>query len=389
MKALVIKAEWAPKPDYKPTNWEVKERIALRANNVFKNPTASIMEVPKPKIESPDEVLIRVKATGVCGSDVHMLRKNEDGYVVYGGWAGYPCIPGHEFAGIVEETGSKVTNIKAGDLVTVEEVQYCGKCDACRSGWLNCCENMRQLGFEERTPGAMAEYVKVKDTYVYSLEPLKNAYSNEDEILEAGALVEPTSVAYEGLFTVAGGIRPGGHVAIFGAGPIGLACIQLLKTAGAAKIIAFEPIKIRAELAKKVGADYVFDPTKEDQFPPKMIKDVTNGKGCAMLVEAAGIPSLTIPWMIEGLGTAGKIVQIGMSPSKPLTDMLSLQYREGSIYGSLGHSGHRDFGNVIDLMGAKRIDMRQIITSRHPLDDAVKAILSADQGNDAKVLIKI
>ena len=77
-----------------------------------------------------------------------------------------------------------------------------------------------------------------------------------------------------------------------------------------------------------------------------------------------------------------------MGPEKPVADMITMQYREGSIYGSLGHSGHRDFGNVIDLMGSKRIDMRQAITSRYPLDDAVKAILSADQGNDAKVTVK-
>ncbi len=390
MRALVIRAEWDPKPDYKPTPWEVKEQIALRANNVFKNPTWSVEDdFPKPKIEDPDEVLIRVKASGVCGSDVHMLRKTDDDYTFFGGWAGFPCVPGHEFAGVVEEVGSNVINAKVGDLVTVEEVQYCGKCDSCRAGWLNCCENMTQLGFEERNPGAMAEYIKAKDPFIYSLEPLKDAYSTEDEILEAGSLVEPTSVAYEGVFTVSGGIRPGGHVTVFGTGPIGLACIQLLKTAGAAKIIAFEPMKVRADLAKKMGADYVFDPTKEDQSPPQIIKDITNGRGCAMLVEAAGIPSVTIPWMLEGLGVAGKVVQIGMGADKPVADMLTMQYREGSIYGSMGHSGHRDFGNVIDLMGAKRIDMLPAITSRYPLDDAVKAIISADQGNDAKVTVKL
>ncbi len=389
MKALVIRAEWNPKPDYKPTPWEEKEQIALRASNVYKNPTSAVEDdFPKPTLEDSDEVLIKVKASGVCGSDVHMLHKTDDEYMFFGGWAGFPCVPGHEFAGIVEEVGSKVTNAKVGDLVTVEEVQYCGKCDACRAGWLNCCENMTQLGFEERNPGAMAEYIKAKDTYIYSLEPLKNAYSSDDEILEAGSMVEPTCVAYEGIFTVSGGIRPGGHVAVFGTGPIGLASIQLVKTAGAAKIIAFEPIQFRADLAKKMGADYVFNPFKEDRSPSKIIKELTNGRGCAMLIESAGDPSKTIPWMLEGLGVAGKIVQIGMGPEKPVADMITMQYREGSIYGSLGHSGHRDFGNVIDLMGSKRIDMRQAITSRYPLDDAVKAILSADQGNDAKVTVK-
>jgi threonine dehydrogenase-like Zn-dependent dehydrogenase len=390
MKALVIRAEWAPKPDYKPNEWEIRERIALRANKVYKNPTWAVEnDFPVPKIE-PDEVMIRVKSSGVCGSDVHMLRKSEDGYTFFGGWAGFPCVPGHEFAGIVEEIGSKVDNVKPGDLVTVEEVQYCGKCDACRAGWMNCCKNMTQLGFESRNPGAMGEYIKAKDKFVYSLQPLKGAYSTDDEILEAGSLVEPTSVAYEGLFSLGGGLRnPGGHVAIFGAGPIGLACIQLLKTSGAAKIVVFEPMKARAKLAKTMGADYVFDPTKQDQSPREMIRDVTNGRGCAMLVEAAGNQSTTIPAMVGSLEAAGRIVNIGMSGERPSLDMLTLQYSEGSICGSMGHSGHGDFGNVINLMGAKRIDMRPAITSRYKLDDAVKAIISADQGNDAKVVVKL
>lgn len=354
---------------------------------VFKNPQVGIEEVSEPRLE-PDEVKLRVKACGVCGSDIHMIRSDKQGYVLFGGWAGFPCVLGHEFAGIVEEVGGKVHSIKPGDLVTAEEVQWCGMCDACRAGWFNCCKNMSQLGFETRNPGALAEYVKVKEKYVWKLDPLKETYSSDDRILEAGSLVEPTSVAYEGIFSVSGGIRPGGHVAIFGAGPIGLASIQLLKTAGAAKIIVFEPMKKRAEFAKMVGADYVFDPTKPDQTPATMVKDVTAGQGCVMLVEAAGAPSKTFPDMVKCLGVAGKIVHIGMGTDRPSLDTLTLQYSEGSIYGSMGHSGHRDFGNVINLMGSKRIDVVPIITNRYSLNDAVKAINMADQGDNAKATVK-
>jgi len=206
--------------------------------------------------------------------------------------------------------------------------------------------------------------------------------------LEAGSFVEPTSVAYEGIFTVAGGIRPGGHAAIFGAGPIGLASIQLLKAGGAAKIIVFEPLKGRAELAKKNGADYVFDPTQKDQYPPKMVKEITKGQGCAMVVEAAGAPSKTYQAMMESAGVAGKIAHIGMGTDMPALDTLTMQYSEASIYGSMGHSGHGDFGNVINLMGSKRIDMRLAITSRCSLNDSAKAILTCDKGDDGKVTVK-
>jgi scyllo-inosose 3-dehydrogenase len=387
LKALVVKADWEVKSDYPVTEWEKKEKIAYRANMVFKNPQVGIEDVPEPRLE-PDEVKLKVKACGVCGSDVHMIRRDNSGYVFFGGWAGFPCVLGHEFAGIVTEVGSDVRSIKPDDLVTAEEVQWCGMCDACRSGWFNCCRNMSQLGFETRNPGALAEYVKVKEKYVWKLDPLREAYSSDDQILEAGSLVEPTSVAYEGIFTVSGGIAPGGHVAIFGSGPIGLASIQLLKTAGAAKIIVFEPMKKRAEFAMKAGADYVFDPTKEDQSPARMVKDVTNGEGCKMVVEAAGVPSRTIPEMVKCVGVAGKMVHIGMGTDKPLVDMLAMQYSEASLYGSMGHSGHRDFGNVINLMGAKRIDVLPMITNRYPLQDAAKAILMADQGDNAKATVK-
>jgi threonine dehydrogenase-like Zn-dependent dehydrogenase len=387
LKALVVKAEWDVKPEYELSPWEKQERIAYRANMVFKNPQVGIEDVAEPRLE-PDEVKLQVKACGVCGSDVHMIRPDKQGYVFFGGWAGFPCVLGHEFAGIVTEVGSNVRTIKAGDLVTAEEVQWCGMCDACRAGWFNCCKNMSQLGFETRNPGALAEYVKVKEKYVWKLDPLKETYSSDDKILEAGSLVEPTSVAYEGIFTVSGGIRPGGHVAVFGAGPIGLASIQLLRAGGAAKIIVFEPMKKRAEFAKMVGADYVFDPTKPDQNAAKMVKDVTRGEGCAMVVEAAGAPSKTFPDMVRCLGVAGKIAHIGMGTDRPSLDTLTLQYSEGSIYGSMGHSGHRDFGNVINLMGSKRIDVVPIITNRYPLQEAVKAINMADQGDNAKATVK-
>jgi len=387
MKAFVIRADWTPKPEYKVSDWEKKERIAYRANMVFKNPTWGVEDFPDPKI-GPDEVLVKVKACGVCGSDVHMLRKEKDSdYIYFGGWAGFPAIIGHEWAGVVAEVGKDVNSISVGNLVTAEEVQWCGGCDVCRAGWLNLCKNVTQLGFETRNPGAMAEYIKVKEKYAWKLDALKDAYSNENDILEAGSLVEPTSVAYEGIFTVAGGLRmPGGHAAVFGTGPIGLASIQLLKTGGAAKIIAFEPMKFRAELAKKMGADYVFDPTQVD--PVKTMKELTRGQGCAMLVEAAGLPSVTIPIMVQSVAPAGKIVQIGMGADRPALDALAVQYAESSIYGSMGHSGHGDFGNVISLMGARRINVLPAITARYSLKETATAIENADKGN-AKVTVKL
>lgn len=190
------------------------------------------------------------------------------------------------------------------------------------------------------------------------------------------------------MFTVAGGISPGGHVVVFGTGPIGLASIHLAKTSGAAKIIAFEPHKTRRDIAKQMGADYIFDPTEGKKSPSEIVREITEGTGVAMAVEAAGAFYQTISEMEKCLGVAGKLVIIGMAPETPKIDPMIYQRNFGSLYGTLGHSGHGDFPNVINLMASGRIDMTQAITSRYSLDDAVEAVYAAGKGSEAKVLVK-
>ena len=389
MKGLMLRAEWKPKEGYQLTDAEKKRKLSYRGNMVWKNPTWSVesgIPVPEP---GPKEVLIKVAACGVCGSDVHMLKKSDDGYIFFAGECGFPVIIGHEFSGKIVKMGEEITKFQIGDMVTAEECQWCGECTPCRYGYFNQCENLDQLGFDSPNNGADAEYVVVHEKFCWSLNSLKNSYKDEKDILEAGALIEPTSVAYHGMFIVAGGFKPGGHVVVFGTGPIGLASIALAKTSGAAQIIAFEPHKTRRDLAKKMGADYVFDPIKEKKLPNELVSEITNGTGVAMAVEAAGAFSQTFPEMEKCLGVAGKIVITGMAPETPKIDPMIYQRKFGSLYGTLGHSGHGDFPNVINLMASGRIDMTTAITSRYSLDDAVEAVLQAGKGSEAKVLVKL
>lgn len=389
MKGLVIRAEWAPKPGHRLSETEKKRKIAYRSDLVWKNPTWSVeTDYPTPKITKPNQVLIKVNACGICGSDVHMLMKNPDDYMFFAGEAGFPVIIGHEFAGEIVEVGKEVNNFKVGDLVTVEECQYCSNCEACRLGYYNQCANLDQLGFDYPNNGAMAEYIVAEQEYCFSLNSLKRRYDNKEKILEVGALVEPTSVAYEGIFTVSGGMQSGGHVAVFGTGPIGLAAIQLLKTTGAAAVIVFEPNEFRRDLAKKMGADFAYDPTDKSIEPAEIVNEITNGSGVKMAVEASGEFLKTVPEMEKMLGVAGKIVLIGMSSDSPKIVPLAYQRKAGGFFGSLGHSGHGDFQSVINLMAWGRINMLDAVTSRYPLDKAVEAIYAAGKGKDAKVLIK-
>jgi hypothetical protein len=267
---------------------------------------------------------------------------------------------------------------------------WCGECTPCRNGYPNHCERLEELGFTIN--GAFAEWISVGSKYCWKLNEIQQAYRSEINALESGALVEPTSVAYNGIFIRGEGFKPGDFVGVWGAGPIGLAAIALSRAAGASKIFAFETKKERRELAKQMGADFVFDPIALGEGgvrPARKIIELTQGQGISMGVEAAGAPLLTIPEIEKSLAINGKIVQIGRAAQKVPMYLERFQVRRAQFYGAQGHSGHGTFQRVIRLMASKRINMRQIITSRFYLDHAVDAIERASKRVDGKVLVKI
>jgi threonine dehydrogenase-like Zn-dependent dehydrogenase len=386
MKGLVVRAAWSPKNAYRPTKWETRTRRSLRGNMVWKNPTWAVETLPDPSLK-PDSALIRVGACGVCGSDVSMLQVEEDNYIAYGSECRFPCIIGHEVTGKVVEVGHSVQNLKPGDIAYIEEKQWCGWCEACRTGNLGQCINREQMGFT--IDGGYAEYVVVESRFCWNLSPLFKAYGSEEAVLEAGTLLEPLGDVYQGMFTSAGGFPPGAHVVVFGAGPIGLAAMSLAKAAGAGEIIAFEPTEARRKLALTLGIEHVFDPYADPEVSPaEIIMELTKGDGAEMLVEAAGELALDLPWMEQAMGVRGKIVLLGITPGYPRIDPLVYQILDGSLYGCLGHPGHGNTTHTINLMAAKRIDLRPIITNHYPLAEAVEAIYRAADHNEGKVIVK-
>ncbi|MFH1927053.1 MAG: scyllo-inosose 3-dehydrogenase [Chloroflexota bacterium] len=389
MKALWLDAEWKPRPEYKLNERERTTRRAYRGNQVYYDPKLYMTDIPAPE-PSPDEVLVKVKACGVCGSDVHFLEKEPNGYTMYPGHCKLPMVIGHEWSGVVEEVGSKVTALKPRDRVCVEEMIWCGVCTPCRMGMVNQCEDLEEIGFTVN--GAFAEYVVTKPQYCWKIDSILEAYDgDEDKAFEVGAMVEPCGVAYNAMFVRGGGIQPGGHVAVFGSGPIGLASIGLARTSGAAKIFSFEVVPERRELAKKMGADYVFDPVQlqeEGTDVGEMLRDITDGVGIAMSVEAAGVSPKTFPIIEQALAVKGKVIQVGMGSERTPVLLVQFQYQGASIHASVGHSGHDIFPSVIRLMAAKRLDMLPIVTARFPLDEALEAIELTSRRVDGKVMVK-
>ena len=239
-----------------------------------------------------------------------------------------------------KKCGKNVKKLQVGDLVSVESMHWCGECDACRRGMFNQCKELEEPGLTY--DGGFAEYAVVHGKYCYKLNDIMNYYGGDKmTAFEMGAMIEPTGVAYNGLFVRGGGIRPGGHVAVFGAGPIGLAAISLMKTAGAAKLIAFESVPERVELAKACGADVVYDPTSfaspDDQAD--LLMDLTNGAGISLFAECAGATRFTYPVMAKALAIGGKTVQIGHTVGITPVDIFNWQWNAASISGSNGQSG--------------------------------------------------
>ncbi len=385
MKGLVLSAKWEPKPGYQVSDFEKQTGKAVEGAQIWRHPKLELKEVEDPKA-GPGEVLIKVRACGVCGSDVHFYETDQDDYILYPGLTKFPVIIGHEFAGEIVEVGPgpEGAKFKVGDRVTCEEMVWCGYCRACRDGFPNHCENLEEIGFTIN--GAMAEYIAVPAKLCWKVDAIFERYSDEELAWEVAATTEPTSVAYNGVFERAGGFRPGAYVAVYGAGPIGLGAIQLSKAAGAAKVIAFEVSAPRRKLAQEVGADYVFDPREVN--PAEVIMDITHGEGVDLSVEAAGAPDKTIPEMEKTLAINGKISVIGRAARRVPMFLERFQVRRSQLFGAQGHSGHGIFPSVIRMMGAGLIDNSKIITSRFPLSEAVSALEKATKREDGKIMIK-
>lgn len=388
MRAFYVEADFEPKPGYKLSERETSTGRAARGNSIWRNIHGTVTDRPFPT-PRPDEVLIKVGAAGICGTDAHLLSMDEDGYTKYDGHSKYPIITGHEFSGEVVEVGSAVKSLKEGDLVSVESMNWCGECDACRMGMFNQCKNLEEPGLT--FDGGFAEYTVIKAKYCYLLNDIVNFYSDKMTAFELGAMIEPTGVAYNGLFVRGGGIRPGGHVVVFGAGPIGLAAISLMKTSGAAKLICFETTEERRKLAKDCGADYVYDPIAlgKEGNPSEMLMDLTNGRGIALFVECTGATNATYPIMEGALAIGGKTVQIGHSLGKTNIDLYPYMFHAGGISGSNGQSGQGIYSDVIALMASGRIDMRKMVTDRVNLEDIRIGIEEAANRVSGKVLVSM
>jgi threonine dehydrogenase-like Zn-dependent dehydrogenase len=389
MRTVTLFADWNPKSEYRLGTKDIEGKLTYLGSKVWRNPRIEIVEkeVPEP---GPTEVLIEVKACGICGSDVHMRQSDADGYIYYPGLTAFPCTLGHEFSGEVIKAGKIALNkrtgkrYESGEAVCSEEMMWCSYCRPCADGYPNHCENLQEIGFS--IDGADAKYIKVDARYLWSLEALRKPYG-EDKMYLLGSLVEPTSVAYNAVIERAGGIRAGDNVVIFGGGPVGIAACSVLQRSGATNIIISEPSVKRRKVALKMGATHAIDPAEVNLA--EAVLEITKGEGAKIILEATGLPSVVwgdvekIIW--EGKSINTTVVIVARADDRIPMNGEVFQVRRASVVGAQGHSGHGTFPRVISSM-AHGMDVTPMITKKIGLDEVEENILMLQKDvNEVKI----
>ncbi len=364
----------------------MREKRADIGNQVWRSPVFEIKDIPTPNIDV-DEVLIRVKKCGICGSDTHLYETDTENYIIYSGPVKLPCIIGHEYSGIVEKIGSNVVNLKIGDKVAVESVLWCGICTSCRSGAVNQCEMIELAGLT--SAGALAEYAVAKERHCWNIDAFAEIYDDNDMVFNIGALIEPTGCAYNGLFVSGGGFAPGAVVTVFGVGPIGLSAVALAKLAGASLVMAFDLMDERLDIAKKMGADIIFNTSDTNLHPGDEINQITKGRGADIQVEAAGAANFTIPEMEKSLAVNGKIIYLGRAATSVSMYLDILVSGANKIIGARGHTGYGIYTNVIRLIKSGRLDLKPMITSHVDFKDVLIALEKSSERTDGKLIVDI
>lgn len=339
--------------------------LVLTRYNVFES-----LDVPEPAI-GPDDVLVQVRACGICGSDVHGMDGSTGRRVP-------PIIMGHEAAGEIVAVGQRVERWAAGDRVTFDSTVSCGRCHFCRRGQINLCDRRRVLGVscaEFHQDGAFAEYVAVPHHILYRLP--------DGLPFEHAAMVEPVSIAVHAAGRVP--IRLNDTAVVVGAGMIGLLVVQALRAAGCGRVLAVEVDPKRLELACRLGATEGFSPLQSDAVQEVFKR--TEGRGADVAIEAVGLPE-TVATAIASVRKGGSVGLVGnISPTVELP-LQAVVTRELSLFGCCASSG--EYPACLELMARGAIRVQPLISATASLAEAAAWFKRLRRGGEGlmKVIVK-
>jgi threonine 3-dehydrogenase len=335
-----------------------------------------VVDAPRPQV-GPHDVLIRVLAASICGSDIHVFGDDPvfrdriaDGQIV-----------GHEFCGVVEEIGDQVTTIAVGDVVAAESHIVCGTCYYCLNGLSHICQDMSGIGFD--CPGGFAEYVAI---------PAENAIVKPPSVsIEVAAFLEPFGNALDTARRVDLVAK---NVLVTGCGPQGLMAIAVAKAAGARRVIATEPSEYRRDIAKKVieihsrhvrSEDLVLDASQPELV--ERIFEVTDGLGVDVVLEMSGHAAAIADAGVV-LKNGGSLVALGL-PSQPIEyDWANnLVLKGASLYGIYGRRLYQTWFQARELLESRAVQLETLITHRLPLERFAEGFELLKRGNAAKVIL--
>ena len=319
----------------------------------------------------PDEVLVRVRACGICGSDVHGMDGSSGRRIP-------PLIMGHEAAGEISEVGSAVKNWRAGDRVTFDSTVYCGECWFCARGKINLCDHRRVLGVscgDYRRHGAFAEFVAVPQRILYRLP--------DNLSFEQAAMVEAVSVAVHAVKRTP--LADDATTLVVGTGMIGLLVVQALRAAGCQHVIATDLEESKLSLAKKLGATHVIK--ADDAALLEKIRALTSGRGADAAFEVVGLPP-TVKTAIEAVRKGGSVTLVGNLKPQADLPLQSVVTREITLIGTCASAG--EYPECLELIAGGKINVTEFISATPPLAEGAQWFerLYAGERGLMKVLLK-
>ncbi len=322
------------------------------------------------QIQTPEptkfEVLIRVKACGVCGTDVHIYEGDKGSATVTP-----PTILGHEFSGVVEKVGTGVKGFQVGDRVCVDPNWYCGCCDPCREGTVHFCENMFSYGVTLN--GGFSEYCTVNEKVVYHL--------GDNTSFEQGAMVEPLGCCLHGIDMCQ--ITSGDKVVVIGGGMIGLLMVQLAKLEGASQVALLEPVAGKRDAALKIGADVVIDPMEAD------VKETLKQNGfhhVSCVSECVGNPK-TIEQAIDIAGYQSVVMMFGLTKPEAEVSIKPFEIFKKEVVLKASFINPCTQKRALDLIDSGRVDVSSMIYDVVPLEQLEEVLASTQLRSRGKYLI--
>ncbi|GLI79848.1 hypothetical protein PoHVEF18_008189 [Penicillium ochrochloron] len=327
---------------------------------------------PIPALRNPHDVLINVKYTGICGSDVHYWEHGSIGQFIVKD----PMVLGHESAGVITQVGSAVKTLKVGDRVAMEPGISCRRCEPCKAGKYNLCENM---AFAATPPydGTLAKYYVLPEDFCYKLP--------ETLSLQEGALMEPLSVAVH--IVRQARVTPGQSVVVFGAGPVGLLCCAVATAFGASKVIAVDIQEPRLEFAKEYATTSTFMPSKvaATENAERLRQENGLGAGADVAIDASGAEP-SVHTGIHVLRNGGTYVQGGMGRSEIQFPIMAACSKELTLRGSFRY-GSGDYKLAVELVSTGKVDVKKLITGTVKFEEAEHAFKEVKAGKGIKTLI--